>query len=148
ARTEKRPQKAAASMAHIEDYSALSAFPKRGIHFTRFDLLVAKPGIDVGIDVARPELAGHELTDRTLSVINSKVDHDRDIGDRSRFDSAFNRRPFRAGVMGRLDAYDQILIAKRHVRRRPGFHVRHVLLKLPAPHSLSVNIDERQYPGL
>src|SRR5262249_9733657 len=121
-------------MAHIKDHSALSGLPKRGIHFARFDLFVAKPGIDMGIDITRPELAGYELTQWALSVIDSKVDHDRDICDRSRFDSAFNRRPFRAGVMGGLDAYDQTLIAKRHVRRGLGLHVCQILLKLSAPH--------------
>src|SRR5215510_1504678 len=142
------PQKAAASMSHVKDHSALSAFPKRGIHFARFDPLVAKPRIKVGVDVARPELPRHEFTQRTLSVIDSKVDHDGDIRQRTCLDGAFNRRPFRAGVVGRLDAYDQALMAKRHFSRRPGFHVRKVLLKLSAPHAIADNIDERQHTGL
>src|SRR6266540_363405 len=135
-------------MSHVKDYPALSAFPKRGIHFARLDLLVAKPGVKVGVDVARPELTRHEFTQWALGVIDSKVDHDGDIRQRTCFDGAFNRRPFRAGVVGRLDAYDQILVAERHFRRRPGFHVRKVLLKLSAPHAIADDIDERQHTGL
>src|SRR5262249_18838469 len=82
-----------------------------------------KPGKVWGIDTPRSELGGHESTEGPFSMINPKADHDGDMGERPRLDSAFNRRPFRAGVVGRLDAYDQTLIAKRHVRRRLGFHV-------------------------
>src|SRR5262245_52124347 len=70
------PQKAAASMAHVKDHSTLSAFPEGGIHLAGLDLLIAKPGIKVSVDVARPELLCHEFTQWTLGVINSKVDHD------------------------------------------------------------------------
>src|SRR5262249_14509427 len=92
------PQKAATSMAHIKDHPVLSGLTKGGFRFARFDLLIGKPGMEMGIDITRRELAGHEFTEGTLSMINSKVAHDRDMGDRSRLDSAFNRRPFRAGV--------------------------------------------------
>src|SRR5215510_2229677 len=135
-------------MSHVKDHSALSAFPKRGIHFARLDLLVAKPGVKVGVDVARPELTRHEFTQWTLSVIDTKVDHDGDIRQRTRFDGAFNRRPFRACVVGRLNPYDQILMAKRHFSRRLGLHVRKVLLKLSATHAIADDIDEGQHTGL
>src|SRR5215475_8176430 len=50
--------------------------------------------------------------------------------------------------MGRLDPYDQTLMAKRHFSRRLRFHLSKVLLKLPAPHAIADNIDERQHSGL
>src|SRR5262245_33386255 len=101
-------------MAHVKDHPALSAFPKRGIHFARLDLRVAKPGVKVGVYAARTEVTHYSFTQWTFSVIDSEVNHDDNIRQRTCFDGAFNRRPFRAGVVGRLDAYDQVLVAKRH----------------------------------
>jgi hypothetical protein len=40
-------------VADIEEHPALSALPKPGINFPRFEQFVAKTGKDMGIDIAR-----------------------------------------------------------------------------------------------
>ena len=83
--------------------------PSHSAGFTRagFVLLVAQPGIHVGVDVARPELLGHELAQRPLRAIGAEVHHHRNVRERPRLDRPLDRRPFRAGVVRGLDADDQ-----------------------------------------
>ena len=50
--------------------------------------------------------------------------------------------------MRRFDAYDQSLVAQRHLSRGFRFHVRENILVLRSTHSSADNIQERQHPRL
>ena len=117
------PGEAAAAVAHVEDDAALAPLEHSRIDVAGFVELVAQAGIAVRVDVARAQLLGQQLGDGALRPVGSEIDHHGNVGDRARFHGVLHRGPLGSGVVRRLDADDEALVAQRHLRRGRGLHV-------------------------
>ena len=138
------PGEASAAVADVEDDAALPALEKRRVRLARGAELAPEPGINVGVDVARPQLLREQLGKRLLRKDPAEIDHDGDAGHRARLDGSLHGRELRAGVMSRLDADDQAFVPQRHLGRRLGFHIVQVTLESHAAHAVADDVEERE----
>src|SRR5689334_2672075 len=60
----------------------------------------------------------------------------------------FHWRPFGSRIVRGLDAYDQALVAQRHLCGRLRFHVGQAILELRATHALADNVEECKHACL
>ena len=70
------------------------------------------PEYDVRVDVAGPQLRRDELGERPFRLVPPEIDHHRDVGGGARLDRALHRRPFRPGVVRRLDPDDRPAVGR------------------------------------
>ena len=138
------PGEARRAVADVEDHAPLPALEQGRVGMPRGVELTAEPGIDVGVDVAGPELLRQQLRERLRRIGTAEIDHDGDAGERARLDGPIDGGEVRAHVVSRLDADDQALVAQRHLGRRLGLHVVEVLLGPDAAHPTADDVEERE----
>ena len=110
--------------------------------------LAPQPGVDVGIDVAGPQLRRRPARRAAVpagSLPKSTITGT--FGRRARFDRTLDRRPLGAGEVCRLDADDRCRGSRRRRSRRLHVHVAEVLLEGAAPHPVADDVEEGEDAG-
>src|SRR3974377_1811186 len=97
--------KAATSMTNVELHPTLSCLEEILEKLSFFVHIRNGTTIHMGTDVSRPQFFGDKLVIGTVGQEIAKIDHDRNVSQRSGLNGTLDRNPIRTLVMGRLDAY-------------------------------------------
>src|SRR4029079_11763784 len=105
--------------------------------------------ISVRIDIARAQMLEHQILEWPLRAKRREVYHYGNVGEFSRFDAAIDGNPFRAGVMGYLDADNQVAITLGDFSGSLRIHIAGILFHVfTAAHAAADNVEHGENASL